>query len=66
MGLEQAVGRRLPTEPNMRSVLMVIANVLMAKAQQMSLMERNDMIQHLEAAAGDYRKNHGDHHSNRM
>jgi hypothetical protein len=38
----------------------------MAKAQQMSLMERNDMIQHLEAAASDYRKNQGDHHSNRM
>ena len=35
----------------MRSVLMVIVNVLMAKPQQMSLMERNDMIQHLSAAA---------------
>ena len=35
----------------MRSVFMVIGNVLTAQPQQMSLMERNDMIQHLSAAA---------------
>ena len=35
----------------MRSVFMVIGNVLTAQPLQMSLMERNDMIQHLPAAA---------------
>lgn len=35
----------------MRSVFTVIGNVLTAQPQQMSLMERNDVIQHLSAAA---------------
>jgi hypothetical protein len=49
--LNPADGRCLFMEPNMRSVFMVIGNVLTAQPQQMSLMERNDMIQHLSAAA---------------
>ena len=49
--LNPADGRCLFMEPNLRSVFMVIIDVLTAQPLQMSLMERNDMIQHLSAAA---------------
>ncbi len=51
MRLYQACSRCLLAQPNVHAVLMVIANVFTANRQQMSLIERNDVIQHLAAAA---------------
>src|SRR5262249_25457213 len=48
---DSADGRSLFIESNVGPVLMVIGYVLTAKPQQTSLVERNDMIQHLATAA---------------
>jgi hypothetical protein len=52
-GLDRAAGRRFLTESDMGPVLVIVADVLMAKPQQMSFVQRDDVIQHLTSAAAN-------------